>query len=116
VVKAALDVDPAEIYPVAVGDDPSVKPLFASLAEGTGGRAFDAATPDDAAPAILDALSVIAGGNRPPDCSSVILDTGLLRPPNHTMVKVNALERPTLMGTQSRSTSTKWCGTNQRAA
>lgn len=61
VIAAANAVDPAAINPVLVGGDPNATSIFTTLADGTGGQAFDSSSSDVAA-TILDALNTIITG------------------------------------------------------
>lgn len=60
VLDAAFRVDPASIYPILIGGDPSAAASFRSLAEGSGGQVFAAGSSSEVVDAILEALTEIA--------------------------------------------------------
>lgn len=60
VITAALDVDPAEIYPVLVAADSGVREPFGDLADGTGGEVVDADGASGVASALGEVLENVA--------------------------------------------------------
>ena len=70
VVAAAEAVDPASIYPIAIGGDSTTYSYFSTLAEETGGEVFIALTAADLVEAIIKAIETsleapIADANGP---------------------------------------------------
>ena len=57
IAKRAYEVDPAHIYPIVVGSDPDALAHAKEIAESTGGKVLRAATGDEVAAALLDAVS-----------------------------------------------------------
>jgi len=58
VIAAANAVDPAVIYPILVGFDPSATSFMTNLATGTGGKTFDS-NASNVGQALLDAINAI---------------------------------------------------------
>ncbi len=54
------------IYPIVIGSDPTAIADSQELADGTGGRLFTAASADDVAAAIEEAIGTITGGDTTP--------------------------------------------------
>jgi hypothetical protein len=72
IAKRCYDVDPAHIYPIIVGNDPTALEHAQILADKTGGKVLRATTGDVVAEAVLDAIDTATvthggggGGRRP---------------------------------------------------
>ncbi len=88
VVNAAFSVDPAIIYPVVIGGDPSALSFFSRLADDTKGKTFTASDASTVVGALMAAISDIGRtptANRPPVCTSAQPSVSLLWPPEHAM-------------------------------
>jgi hypothetical protein len=79
VMAAANAVDPASVYPILVGFDPSATSFMTQLATGTGGQTFDSNAPGGVGGALIDAITAIAsappGGDTTPPTVTVNLPT-----------------------------------------
>jgi hypothetical protein len=85
-------VDPAQIYPIAIGFNTSTKASFATLAEETNGVLFEAPTAADVVHAIIEALGeIVTPTNNPPTCTFAVSDPNHLFPPNHKFVPISIL-------------------------
>jgi len=88
VVNAALAVDPAIIYSIVIGGDPTTYGYFSALSEQTGGSVFTAPTAQTVVDALLDAIGEATSSNHPPDCNGAFADVSQVWPPNHKMVPI----------------------------
>ncbi len=57
VIVAAENVDPAIVHSIVIGDDTDAAAKFGAISSGTGGSSFTAATADDVAGAIENAIA-----------------------------------------------------------
>lgn len=80
------------IYSIIIGGDPTALAYGQTLAEGTGGSVFAAATADDVVDAILDAITVIVTPPDPaPTCVNAFPSNGKLWPPNNRLRPIQIL-------------------------
>ena len=56
VVDASIALDPVIIYPIIIGGDSTARSYMETLAEATGGKAFDAANAGEVVEAIMEAI------------------------------------------------------------
>jgi len=92
VAAAAEAVDPAIIYPVVIGTNPTTTACFTELAEKTNGKVFTASAAEDVVEAVIEAIGgAVEPENNPPVCDGAVASVTEIWPPNHKMVSVNIL-------------------------
>jgi hypothetical protein len=72
-MAAANALDPASLYPILVGFDPTATAFMTRLAVGSGGKTFDS-NASNVGQAVLDAINVIV--SKPPSGDALITATG----------------------------------------
>lgn len=75
-LQAAFDVDPANVYPIIVGNDAATRQAFQSLADGSSGRLFIADTADEVVETMFETINSIANE---PELSRLLTIGGLAR-------------------------------------
>ncbi|WP_225847738.1 vWA domain-containing protein [Streptomyces sp. HPF1205] len=94
VIDAAKAVDPASVYPILVGGDPSATAFETALAEGTGGKVFDSDTAGGVAQALVDAITAIAAAPPTGDVAAPTVTVHLPTPPDAQGGVFNASQAP----------------------
>lgn len=91
VVQTAESVDPAIIYAIVIGGDPTTYYYFSTLASRTGGKVFTALTANEVVNAMIGAIGDITEPvtNKPPDVSEAIASVNQLWPPDHRLESVS---------------------------
>lgn len=89
VVAAASSVDPAKIYSISIGGDPTTYSYFAYLAEQTEGEVFTSPTAEDIVEVLLEVIHEII--NSPPDCSRAVPSISQVWPPDHRKETIQIL-------------------------
>jgi hypothetical protein len=93
VVTAAFSVDPARVYSIVIGGDPSTTAAFGALSARTDGKLFAAASASEVSAAILAVIGDVTGpgANRPPDVTGARASKSILWPVNHLLSDIAIL-------------------------
>ncbi|MCI5129104.1 MAG: VWA domain-containing protein, partial [Candidatus Electrothrix sp. AUS3] len=59
VIQASIDLDPAIIYPILIGGDPTAEAYYEALASGTGGKVFKAADASEVVDTVIESIETV---------------------------------------------------------